>query len=47
MNTSTIPQRPTGWSIFLGVLLILAGLLAIAAPFVAGVAAASSSDGSF
>lgn len=39
MNTPPIPQRTTGWSIFLGILLILAGLLAIAVPFVAGIAA--------
>jgi len=40
MNTSvTIHKHPTGWSIFLGIVLILAGLLAIAAPFFAGIAA--------
>jgi uncharacterized membrane protein HdeD (DUF308 family) len=39
MNTSPVPQRATGWSIFLGILLVVAGLLAIAAPFVAGIAA--------
>jgi uncharacterized membrane protein HdeD (DUF308 family) len=38
MSTSPIPQRTTGWSIFVGILLVLAGLLAIAAPFVAGIA---------
>jgi uncharacterized membrane protein HdeD (DUF308 family) len=39
VNTSSIHQHPTGWSIFLGILLVLAGLLAIAAPFMAGIAA--------
>jgi uncharacterized membrane protein HdeD (DUF308 family) len=39
MNTATTNPHPTGWSIFIGVLLILAGILAIIAPFIAGVAA--------
>lgn len=40
MNTIATPYpRSTGWSIFLGVLLLLGGLLAIIVPFIAGVAA--------
>lgn len=38
MNGSAA-SHPTGWSIFLGIVLILAGLLAILAPFFAGIAA--------
>ena len=38
MDAPSIHQHPTGWSIALGVVLILAGLLAIAAPFLAGIA---------
>jgi len=37
MNTSSIHIRSTGWSTFLGLVLILAGLLAITAPFLAGI----------
>lgn len=39
MNAESVHKHPTGWSIFVGILLILAGLLAIAAPFFAGLAA--------
>ena len=39
MNTLTTPARYRKWSIFLGILLILGGLLAIVAPFFAGIAA--------
>ena len=39
MNSLTSHTRSAGWSIFLGVLLLLVGLLAIAAPFFAGIAA--------
>jgi uncharacterized membrane protein HdeD (DUF308 family) len=39
MNILESRQHPTGWSILLGVLLIVFGLLAIAAPFFAGIAA--------
>lgn len=38
-NSLTAHTRSSGWSIFLGVLLLLAGLLSIAAPFFAGIAA--------
>ncbi len=39
MNTLTTYTRSAGWSIFLRVLLLLAGLLAIIVPFFAGIAA--------
>jgi uncharacterized membrane protein HdeD (DUF308 family) len=40
MNTvAAVPSHPTGWSIILGVVLILVGLLAIGFPFFAGIAA--------
>ena len=40
MNTIATPYpRSTGWSIVVGVLLLLGGLLAIIVPFIAGVAA--------
>jgi uncharacterized membrane protein HdeD (DUF308 family) len=39
MNTLVSYPRSAGWSIFVGALLLLAGLLAIAAPFFAGIAA--------
>ncbi len=39
MNLREIPQHPTGWSIFIGIVLILAGLVAVAVPFLAGIAA--------
>src|SRR6201999_4558706 len=39
MNTVVIYPRSARWSIFVGALLLLAGLLAIAAPFFAGIAA--------
>ena len=39
MNTLAINTHSKGWSIFVGALLLLAGLLAIAAPFFAGIAA--------
>jgi uncharacterized membrane protein HdeD (DUF308 family) len=39
VNTLTTYTRSAGWSIFLGLLLLLAGLLAIAVPFFAGIAA--------
>lgn len=38
MNGTTT-NHPTGWSIALGILLILCGLFAIAIPFIAGIAA--------
>ena len=40
MGTTAVPHvHPTGWSITVGILLIVLGLLAIAAPFLAGLAA--------
>ncbi|HTF65397.1 MAG TPA: DUF308 domain-containing protein [Edaphobacter sp.] len=39
MNALATYRRSAGWSIFLGVLLLLAGLFAIVVPFFAGVAA--------
>jgi uncharacterized membrane protein HdeD (DUF308 family) len=39
VNTLTTYTRSAGWSIFLGLLLLLAGLLVIAVPFFAGIAA--------
>lgn len=39
MNTIASSTHSPGWSIFLGVLLLLAGLLSIAVPFFAGIAA--------
>jgi len=39
VNTLTTYTRSAGWSIFLGLLLLLAGLLAIVVPFFAGIAA--------
>jgi len=39
VNTLTTYTRSAGWSIFLGVLLLLTGLLAIVVPFFAGIAA--------
>lgn len=39
MNTITSYTHSRGWSIFLGILLILTGLLSIAVPFFAGIAA--------
>jgi uncharacterized membrane protein HdeD (DUF308 family) len=38
MNTLAIYPRSAGWSIFVGALLLLVGLFAIAAPFFAGIA---------
>jgi uncharacterized membrane protein HdeD (DUF308 family) len=37
--TAVIVSHSRGWSIFLGIVLIIAGLLSIAVPFVAGIAA--------
>ena len=39
LNTLATNTRSKGWSIFLGLLLLLAGLLAIVVPFFAGIAA--------
>jgi uncharacterized membrane protein HdeD (DUF308 family) len=39
METLSVHKHPTGISIFIGVLLILAGLFAITLPFLAGIAA--------
>lgn len=39
MNTLTTHTRSRGWSILLGIVLLLAGLVAIAVPFFAGIAA--------
>jgi uncharacterized membrane protein HdeD (DUF308 family) len=39
LNTLTASTRSVGWSMFVGVLLLLAGLLAIVVPFFAGIAA--------
>lgn len=39
MAKAGISTHPTGWSIFIGILLILCGLLAIGLPFFAGIAA--------
>jgi uncharacterized membrane protein HdeD (DUF308 family) len=39
LNTLTTSTRSVGWSMFVGVLLLLAGLLAIVVPFFAGIAA--------
>jgi uncharacterized membrane protein HdeD (DUF308 family) len=39
MNNSTVTSHRTGWSIMLGILLIVLGLLAVATPLAAGVAA--------
>lgn len=39
MNNSAVSSHPTGWSISLGILLIVLGLLAVATPLAAGVAA--------
>jgi uncharacterized membrane protein HdeD (DUF308 family) len=39
LNTPVTYTRSAGWSIFVGVLLIVAGFLAIIAPFFAGIAA--------
>ena len=41
MNTISSPLHPTKWSIVLGVLLVVAGILAIAVPFFAGIAASA------
>lgn len=38
MNNSIVTSHPTGWSIALGILLIVLGLLAVATPLAAGVA---------
>jgi uncharacterized membrane protein HdeD (DUF308 family) len=40
MITSSVHERPTGWSVFLGIVLILIGLVAIAVPLFASIAAA-------
>ncbi len=39
MNSAVASTRSRGWSIFLGILLFLAGVLSIAAPLFAGIAA--------